>query len=72
MTMSISFLSKLNISDIYKVVISTMIISFGGLSIHLQVFSSLDEKIKYKNYFIGRIFQMIMSGIIAMIVMTVI
>lgn len=68
-TMSISLLTNLLINDIYKVVIATMIISFGGLSIHLQVFSVLDEKIKYKNYFIGRVLQMIISGIIAFIIM---
>ena len=71
-TMSISSLSKLNINNILKVVITTMIISFGGLSIHLQVYSILDEKIKYKNYFIGRIYQVFTSGIISFLLIKLI
>ena len=69
MTMSISSLSILDISDIIKVVVATMIISFGGLAIHLQVYSSLDEKIRYKNYFMGRILQTFISGFISWILM---
>lgn len=72
MTMSIASLSILNISDILKVVITTMVISFGGLSIHLQVYSSLDDKICYKNYFVGRICQTIISGILSFIIMMII
>lgn len=71
MTMSIAALSTFNINDIIKVVITTMIISFGGLSIHLQVYSSLDNSIKYTNYFIGRILQTIISGIITLIFMLI-
>lgn len=69
MTMGIANLSLLNINDITKIVIISMIISFGGLSIHMQVFSSLDEKIKYKNYFIGRIYQSIISGTLTFLIM---
>lgn len=72
MTMSIAALSLLKISDIIKVVIATTIISFGGLSIHLQVYSSLDNKIKYRNYFIGRVYQTIISGIISLIIMLIV
>ncbi len=61
MTMGLSSLSLLNISDIYKVIISSMIISFGGLSIHMQVISILDDKIRYRNYFIGRLYQVFLS-----------
>lgn len=71
MTMSIASLSITNISDIIKVVAATMIISFGGLSIHLQVYSSLDDEIRYKNYFIGRILQTFISGIISLLFMTI-
>lgn len=65
MTMGLNSLSLLNIKDIYKVIISTMILSFGGLSIHMQVISILDNKINYHNYFIGRIYQVIISIIIS-------
>lgn len=71
MTMGLSSLAKLNISDIYKVVLSTMIISFGGLSVHLQVISMLDNTdIKYSNYLKGRIYQMFISGIISYLIMS--
>lgn len=65
MTMSIASLSMLSINDTLKVVFATMILSFGGLSIHMQVISSLDNDIRYRNYFIGRIYQMLISGIIS-------
>ena len=72
MTMSIAYLSLLNVSDIVKVVMAAMIISFGGLSIHLQIISSLDDKIRYKNYFIGRLYQMIISGLLAFLLYKII
>ena len=65
MTMGLSSLSLLGIKDIYKVVFSSMIISFGGLSIHLQVISILED-IQYRNYFKGRIYQSVISGIISL------
>lgn len=71
MTISIASLSMLDIIDILKVVVTTMIISFGGLSIHLQVYSSLDEGIRYKNYFIGRILQTFISGIISLLLIII-
>lgn len=62
-TMGLKSLSLLNISDCYKVVISTMFISFGGLSVHLQVLSQLvDTDISYYYFFIARIFHAIISG----------
>ena len=62
-TMGLKELSLLNISDIYKVVISVMFISFGGLSVHLQVISQIvDTDIKYSNFFVARIYHAIISG----------
>ena len=72
MTMGTSFVSSLNINDIVKVVSTTSIIAFGGLSIHLQVISILDDKIRYRNYFIGRLCHAFISGVIAFIVMLLI
>lgn len=66
MTMGLSSLSLLGIKDIYNVVFSSMIISFGGLSIHLQVISILED-IRYRNYFKGRIYQSVISGIISLL-----
>ena len=72
MTMGLEHLSKLNISNIFKVILSSSIISFGGLSIHMQVISILDERIRYRNYFIGRIYQVLISLIISLILFYVI
>lgn len=72
MTTALSYLSKLNITDTLKVILSTGIISFGGLSIHLQVINILDEKINYKNYLIGRIYQVIISMLITLIILKII
>ena len=65
MTMGLKDLSVLNISDIYKVVISTMFITFGGLSVHLQVISQIvDTDIKYVNFFGARIYHAMISGVV--------
>lgn len=67
MTMALKEVSGMDISDLMKVMLSSGIISFGGLSIHMQVISILDEKIRYRNYFIGRLCQMFLSCFIACI-----
>jgi hypothetical protein len=42
--------------------------AFGGISVHVQVFSQIvGTKIKYIYFFIGRMYQMIISGILAYI-----
>lgn len=67
-TTGLKSLSLLNIKDIYKVVISTALISFGGLSVHLQVISQLvNTKISYYPFFIARIFHALISGSICFI-----
>jgi len=67
-TMGINSLSKLPINDIYKVIISTMAISFGGLSVHMQVISQIsDTDISYIPFLIGRILHLTISGIISYI-----
>jgi len=55
-----------NIPNISKVILSSMMLSFGGLSVHMQIFSQInDVKIKYLPFFIGRILQSIISGILS-------
>lgn len=72
MTIGLSSVVALNTSDIWKVVFSSMIISFGGLSVHLQVISTLDgTNIKYKNYLKGRIYQALIAGIISFIIINI-
>ena len=72
MTMGLSMVSNLNISDLYKVLLSTSLLSFGGLSIHLQVYSSIDNSFSYKTYFIGRIYQIIISLVIVILLYIII
>ena len=64
-TIGIEALGKLSLPMIYKAVIASCFLAFGGLSVHMQVVSQIaDTKISYKYFFIGRIYQMILSGII--------
>ena len=61
-TMGLKELSSFNFSDLTKVILSSCILSFGGLSVHMQVISQLiDTDISYKYFFIGRVFQVVIS-----------
>ena len=64
-TIGIEALGKLGIPIIYKAVIASCFLAFGGLSVHMQVMSQItDTDIKYRYFLIGRIYQVILSGII--------
>ena len=64
-TIGIEALGKLGLPMIYKAVIASCFLAFGGFSVHMQVMSQItDTEIKYRYFFIGRIYQMILSGII--------
>ena len=68
-TIGIEALGKLNLPMIYKAVISSCFLAFGGLSVHMQVISQLtNTDIKYKYFFIGRLYQMILSGLITYLI----
>ena len=65
-TMGLKELSLFNFSDLNKVILSSCILSFGGLSVHMQVISQLiDTDISYKSFFIGRILQVFISLILS-------
>ncbi len=67
-TMGIQSLSYLSISNVYKVVISTMFLSFGGLSVHMQVISQIaDTDISYHSFLNARIIHSIISGLISFV-----
>ena len=70
MTMGLSNLSMLDINDIYKVIFSSGLISFGGLSIHMQVMSILED-FKYFNYFKGRIRHTLLAIIISFLIFVI-
>ena len=60
LTQGLKFIELLNCSNYYKGLLITSILSFGGLSVHLQVMSILNN-IKYKNYLLARILHVIIS-----------
>ena len=61
----LKYLSLTNFNYKIKAIISSMIISFGGLCIHAQVYSIIDnKKIRYLPYLKSRIIHSLLSGII--------
>ena len=64
-TIGIEDLSKIPMAIDYKLVIASMILAFGGISVHVQVFSQIaGTKIKYIYFFVGRMYQMIIAGVL--------
>ena len=71
-TIGIEALSRLGLPMVYKAVIASCFLAFGGFSVHMQVLSQLtDTNIKYKYFFIGRLYQMVLSGIITYIIFVI-
>lgn len=68
MTQGLKYVSLLDISLKIKCVLSVMFISFGGISIHMQTFSIINESgIKYLPFFIARIIHALIAGILMFI-----
>ena len=68
-TIGIEGISHLNLSIVYKAVIASCFLAFGGFSVHMQVMSQIaDTKIKYRYFCIGRLYQTILSGLITYII----
>lgn len=69
-TQGLNSISLLNINIKYKVIIMSFIISFGGLSSHIQVMSILSEKkIRYIPYLISRFICALISIIITILLL---
>lgn len=65
MTGGLKYFSLLNLPISIKAIFTTMILAFGGLSVHTQVYSIIAEtNIKYLPYLIARIMQVVLSGLI--------
>lgn len=63
MTQGIKNIANLEINNFYKTLLTTTFISFGGLSVHMQVASIITEvNIKYKSFFVARIMHAIISS----------
>lgn len=68
MTQGLKYISLLDIPLKLKCILSTMIISFGGFSIHMQVMSILsDTKIKYLPFLTARLLHSIISALLVFI-----
>lgn len=66
MSQGLKYVSMLEISLHIKTTLSVMIISFGGLSVHLQVMSILSNtKVKYLPFLLSRIIHALIAGLIA-------
>ena len=64
-TIGIDAISKIDLSLSFKMIITSCFLAFGGLSVHMQVYSQIvNTKIKYIYFFLGRIWQAILAGII--------
>lgn len=67
-TSGLNLLSLTNTTLELKTILMAMIISFGGLSTHIQIISILDnKKIRYLPYLIFRILHAFLAGIICLI-----
>ena len=69
MTQGLKFLSLSNFTIKIKAIISVFLISFGGLSIHLQVFNIINnKKIRYIPYLFSRISHAILACLILLLI----
>lgn len=68
LTNGINYILNSFINIKYQCILITMLLSFGGLCVHFQVISILENtKIKYQNYLLARLIQAIISGILMFI-----
>ena len=72
-TQGLKYLSLTNLNVELKTIISSFLISFGGICIHAQVFSILDnKKIRYLPYFISRVLHGIIAAILTFMFLKII
>lgn len=72
-TQGLKYISTTDLDILKKLLLTTFLISFGGFSIHAQVFSILsNKKIKYIPYLLARITHGIISSIIVYILFRII
>lgn len=68
MTQGLKYVGLLNIPLKMKTIISTLIISFGGFSVHMQLISILsDTKIKYLPFLTARVLHALISSVLVFI-----
>lgn len=67
MTQGLKYISMEDIPLKLKCTLAVMILSFGGLSVHMQITSIMSSKIKYFPFLVCRIIHSIISGILMFI-----
>lgn len=73
MTQGLKHVSLLQTTSAYKTILITMILSFGGLSVHTQILSIIsDTKIQYRPFLLARLMHVIIAAIIAYILLFII
>lgn len=69
-TTGITRLATSNLSLFFKIIVTSFLIGFGGLSVHLQTLNILsDTKISPSRYFIGKTLQAILSALISFLLL---
>ena len=72
MTQGLRYVSILNIPLRLKSIISTMILSFGGISVHIQTISIIsDTKIKYLPFLTARVIHALISSLLVYILFNI-
>lgn len=67
-TTGVNKLAKINIPIFNKLIITSMLIGFGGFSIHMQTLGVISNSdIKFSSYFCGKLLQCLISGILTFI-----
>ena len=65
MSSSVNYITTINISDKLKAMLVSGILSFGGICVHMQVMSILNnKKIRYTPYLLARLLHFCMSSLI--------
>lgn len=64
-TQGLKCISLIPISLKSKVIFSIVVLSFGGLSVHMQIFGILDSKIKYFPFLTARLLHAFISSLLA-------
>lgn len=68
-TQGLKYLSQSSLNILHKSMLASFLISFGGICIHMQVFSILDnKKIRYLPYLFSRILHGIISSFITYVI----
>lgn len=61
------FIQTLSFSHKIKMILTTLLLSYGGLCVHLQILSSLSKKFSYKQFLLTRLTHIFISFLLAIL-----